>query len=81
MRPVVVTYRAAREISDAAEWWRANRQAAARLIQFELERARSGCSLLGLRSARTRQMQGSQGFGACNCRAFDIVSTTGCVEM
>ena len=46
MCPVVVTYRAAREISDAAEWWRANRPAAAGLLPVELERA---FQLLGAR--------------------------------
>jgi len=33
VRPVVVTYRAAHEISAADDWWRANRPAAAGLLQ------------------------------------------------
>lgn len=46
MRPVVVTHRAAREIADAAEWWRAKRPAATGLLRVELARA---FQLLGAR--------------------------------
>ena len=39
MRSVVITRRAAREIVEAAHWWRANRPAAPTLFRSEITRA------------------------------------------